>query len=305
MDETPELLLVVNRAAGTAQDDAVDAALRRLRTGADVTVAATGDATDLDELLRASAGRRVVALGGDGSVHAVVAALDRAGLLIPEEPIGIVACGTGNDLARALGLPLDPADGAAAVLAGVARRMDLLRDDAGGVVVNAVHAGVGAQAAAEAVRLKGRLGAAAYPLGAAIAGVGADGWKLRVEIDGRVATSGEWAADGGCEVLMLGVCNGPTIGGGTALAPGARPDDGELDVVVCTATGPVARAAFGAALAAGRHTDRPDVLVARGREVRISGGPVAVDADGELDQVAAERTWRVEPGAWSVLAPPV
>ena len=301
MGETPELLLVVNRIAGTAQDDAVDAALSHLRTGADVTVAATGDAGELDEVLRANRGRRVVALGGDGSVHAVVAALDRTGLLAPDEPIGIIARGTGNDLARALGLPLDPVDGAAAVLAGAPRRLDLLRDDAGGVVVNAVHAGVGAEAAAEAMRLKGRLGVAAYPVGAALAGAGAAGWNLRVEIDGRVAATEEWAADGGCEVLMLGVCNGPTIGGGTALAPGARPDDGELDVVVCTATGPVARAAFGAALAAGRHVDRPDVLVTRGREVRISGGPVAVDADGELDEVAVTRTWRVEPGAWSVL----
>ncbi|CCG03984.1 diacylglycerol/lipid kinase family protein [Blastococcus saxobsidens] len=303
MRDTPALLLVVNRAAGTAQDDAVEAALTELRTGADVVVAATGSATELDDVLKSNDGRRIVALGGDGSVHAVVAALDRLGLLAPHEPIGIIACGTGNDLARSLGLPLDPVEGAAAVLAGTARRIDLLRDDAGGIVVNAVHAGVGAEAAAEAVRLKGRLGAAAYPLGAAIAGLSGSGWNLRVEIDGRIATSGEWAADGSCAVLMLGVCNGRTIGGGSALAPDAEPDDGLLDVVVSTATGPAARVAFGAALATGRHADRPDVLVARGREVRISGAAVAVDADGELGEMGGARTWRVEPAAWSVLVP--
>ncbi|MDK3257543.1 diacylglycerol/lipid kinase family protein [Blastococcus capsensis] len=303
MRDTPRLLLVVNRAAGTAQDDAVEAALAELRTGADVAVAATGDAAELDEVLERNDGRRVVVLGGDGSVHAVVAALDRVGLLTPEEPIGIVARGTGNDLARSLGLPLDPVDGAAAVLAGTARSVDLLRDDTGGVVVNAVHVGVGAEAAAEAVRLKGRLGAAAYPLGAAIAGLSGAGWNLRVEIDGRIATSAEWAADGSCAVLMLGVCNGATIGGGTPLAPDAEPDDGLLDVVISTAIGPVARVAYGAALAAGRHGDRPDVLVVRGREVRVSGAAVAVDADGELDEIEVARTWRVDPAAWSVLVP--
>ncbi|WP_346618858.1 diacylglycerol kinase family protein [Blastococcus montanus] len=305
MSDTPGLLLVVNGAAGTAHDEAVQAATTELRTGADVVVAATSDAAELDEVLGGEPDRRVVVLGGDGSVHAVVRALDRAGRLAPDAPVGIIACGTGNDLARALGLPLNPAEGAAAVLAGTPRPLDLVRDDRGQVVVNAVHAGVGAEAAAEAVRLKGRLGAAAYPLGAAIAGVAGTGWDLRVEIDGRIATheAEGWAADGGRGVLMLGVCNGSTIGGGTALAPGARPDDGWLDVVVSIATGPVARVAFGTALTTGGHVDRPDVLVTRGREVRVSGGPVDVDADGELDELADARTWRVEPAAWSVLAP--
>ncbi|MGY2085397.1 diacylglycerol/lipid kinase family protein [Blastococcus sp. SYSU DS0539] len=305
MPDNPDLLLVVNRSAGTAEDDAVEAALTELRTGADVAVAATSDAAELDDALRDHPGRRVVALGGDGSVHAVVAALDRIGRLGPEEPVGIIACGTGNDLARTLGLPLDPAEGAAAVLAGGTRRLDLIREDDGGIVVNAVHAGVGAESAAEAVRLKGRLGAAAYPLGAAIAGMSGSGWELCVEIDGRVAThpAEGWAADGSTGLLMLGICNGATIGGGTPLAPDARPDDGWLDVVVSTATGPVARVAFGAALTGGRHVHRADVLVTRGREVRISGSAVAIDADGELGEVAVARTWRVQPGAWSVLAP--
>jgi diacylglycerol kinase family enzyme len=300
-----ELLLVVNKAAGTAEDDAVQAAVAGLRTGADVAVAATGDAAELDEVVATRGGRRLVVLGGDGSVHAVVRALDRAGALCAAEPVGIIACGTGNDLARALGLPLDPARGATAVLGGRPRSLDLVRDDRGGLVVNAVHAGVGAQAAAEAHRFKSRLGAAAYPVGAAVAGVTSNGWQLRVEVDGGVAShpSGEWAADGSSSVLMLGVCNGPTIGGGTPLAPDAQPDDGLVDVVVCTATGPVARAAFAAALVNGRHVDRPDVLVTRGRTVTVSGGPVELDADGELDEAVDARTWRVQPHGWSVLVP--
>jgi diacylglycerol kinase family enzyme len=301
-----ELLLVVNRAAGTAEDDAVQAALTELRTGADVAVAATADAPELDEVVAARGDRRLVVLGGDGSVQALVRALDRAGALCPAEPIGLIARGTGNDLARALGLPLDPVQGAAAVLAGRPRTLDLVRDDRGGLVVNAVHAGVGAKAGAQADRLKSWLSAAAYPVGAAVAGVASTGWDLRVEIDGRVATheSAGWAADGSSGVLMLGICNGPTIGGGTPLAPEARPDDGLLDVVVCTATGPVARGAFAAALTSGRHVDRADVLITRGRTVSVSGEPVELDADGDVEDAVAARTWRVDPQAWSVLTPP-
>ena len=300
------ILVVVNRAAGTADDDAVGAALAVLRAGADVTVAATAGLDDLLDAVAARDGRRVVVVGGDGSVHAVVRALDRAGALDPREAVGIIPRGTGNDLARTLGLPQDPAEAATVALTGTARPLDLIRDDEGGLVVNAVHVGVGAEAGAEAVRFKDRLGPAAFPLGAAIAGVTSGGSPLRVEVDGLVAEhrSAGWQADGDTGVLMVAVCTGRTIGGGTPLAPDALPDDGLAEVVVCTATGPVARAAFATALLSGRHVDRDDVLVTRGREVRFSGPPVALNADGELESEVTSRTWRVQRHAWSVTAPP-
>jgi YegS/Rv2252/BmrU family lipid kinase len=298
------LLVLVNHAAGTTDDDAVDTALATLRAGADVSVAATTDEDELREAVTARGGRRVVVIGGDGSVHATVRALDRAGL-DPREALGVIPRGTGNDLARTLGLPLDPAEAAEVVLTGAPRPLDLVRDERGGVVVNAVHVGVGAEAGAEAVRFKERLGTAAFPLGAAIAGVTSSGSPLRVEVDGRVAAHGSegWTADGRTDVLMLAVCTGRTIGGGTPLAPDALPDDGLAEVVVCTATGPVARAAFAAALLTGRHVDRDDVLVTRGRQVTFTGPPVDLNADGELESGVTSRTWHVRRHAWSVLVP--
>ena len=300
-----QLLVVVNRAAGTTDEESVASALTALRAGADVEVTATADAAELRRAVEGRGDRRLVVLGGDGSVHAAVTALDAAGGLDPEESVGIIPLGTGNDLAQALGLPLDPAESAAVVLTGVRRRLDLLRDDAGGLVVNAVHLGAGARAAAEAARFKDRLGVAAYPLGAAMAGVSAAGWKLRVCVDGRVVGHGTagWSPDGSEAVLMAAVCNGPTIGGATPLAPDAILDDGLLDVVVSTATGPLARAAFAAALTTGRHVERDDVLVVRGREVTVDGGPVDLVADGDLEEDVLGRTWWSERHAWSVLVP--
>lgn len=208
----PRLLVVVNRAAGTTDDESLEAALTVLRSGADVTVAATADADDLRRAVTGRQDRRLVIVGGDGSVHAAVTALDAVGGLAAEDPIGIIPLGTGNDLGQALELPLDASESAAVVLTGTPRRLDLVRDNSGGVVVNAVHVGAGARAAAEAARFKDRLGPAAYPLGAAIAGVNTAGWDLRVEVDGRVVQhqAGGWAADGGTRVLMAAVCNGPS-----------------------------------------------------------------------------------------------
>jgi diacylglycerol kinase family enzyme len=299
------LLVTVNRAAGTADDDAVEAALTALRAGADVTVAATGHEDELVEALADRGERRLVVIGGDGSLHAAINALDRVGGLDPRRPVGIIPRGTGNDLAGALGLSLDPVAAADAVLTGTPRLLDVLRDDDGGLVVNAVHAGVGARASAEAERFKGRLGTAAFPLGAAVAGVTTPGLDLRVEVDGVVVTheEGGWTADGSTGVLLLGVCNGPRIAGGTPLAPGALPDDGLADVVVCTATGPVGRAAFAAALLGGSHPDRPDVWMGRGRRASFRGVPTEVSADGEVQEGVESRTWQVDHHAWSVLVP--
>ncbi|MGY1641943.1 diacylglycerol/lipid kinase family protein [Geodermatophilus sp. SYSU D00703] len=287
------LLAVVNRSAGTADDEAVTASVAELRRHAEVEVAVTGDEDELDAAVAARDGRRLVVVGGDGSVHAVVRSLDRAGSLDAAEPLGVVPLGTGNDLARALAVPLDPVAAATVVATGVPRRLDLLRDDVGGVVVNAVHAGVGPRAYAAAARVKPVLKRAAFPVGAVLAGLTTTGWDLVVEVDGRPV--------GGGRVLMAAVCNGPTIGGGHPLAPDARPDDGLADVVVCTATGPLARAAYALALVTGRHTARDDVLVVSGREVTFSGAPVTLDADGELGDPVPSRTWRVQAAAWSVL----
>jgi diacylglycerol kinase family enzyme len=73
--------------------------------------------------------------------------------------------------------------------------------------------------------------------------------------------------------------------------------------VVSAATGPAARAAYALALAGGRHLDRDDVVCVRGREVTVSGGPVGLDADGDLLAPVPARTWRVAAGAWSVPVP--
>jgi diacylglycerol kinase family enzyme len=162
------------------------------------------------------------------------------------------------------------------------------------VVVNAVHLGVGAEAAEKASALKDRLGRAAYAVGSVAAGAGATRWHLQVVVDGEVLRVDR-------EVLMVAVANGRTIGGGAPLAPDASPDDGLVDVVVATSTGPLARLGFAVALRDGEHVERDDVLVVRGRSVTVTGDPFPLNADGELGGPVPARTWTVRPAAWSLL----
>jgi diacylglycerol kinase family enzyme len=286
-------VLVVNDAAGSTEREAVDAARDVLAGVGDVEVVATGGPDDVDDVVRGLDGRRLVICGGDGSLHLAVVRLRELGR--EDEPIGLIPLGTGNDLARGVGLPFDdPAAAAERVRDGRPGAMDLLIDDTGRICVNALHAGVGADASARAAALKDRLSAVAYPVGAVLAGVSAEGVRTRIEVDGEVLIDED--------VLLVAVTNGTCFGGGAQICPDARPDDGQLDVLAVTAVGPVARAAFALSLNAGEHLTREDVHVAVGREVRIEGETLRYVVDGELhDDPEPDRTWRVEPAAWQLV----
>ena len=241
----------------------------------------------------------VVVAGGDGSLHAVVNALHHAGHLT-QVLVGLVPLGTGNDFARGVGIPLEDAAAAARVfLEGVRRHVDILRDEDGAAVVNAVHAGVGAEAAREAQPWKAKLGKLGYAVGAVMAGVRTQGSRLRVDVDSSTL------ADGRRKVLQVAVGNGGYVGGGTLLVPDADPHDGWADVVVSFAIGPIERLRYAVRLKRGTHPRDPDVATARGRLVTVEGPGLWLNADGELEGPVTRRRWRVEPAAFTMVLPGV
>jgi diacylglycerol kinase (ATP) len=275
----------------------MDAIVGELSRDGEAEVVECDDPSMIDELLDRRAGRRLVLLGGDGSLNTMLKYLWRRGEAA-DCPIGVVPLGTGNDFARGTGIPLDPVAAARLAATGRPAPVDLIADDAGGVVVNAMHVGVGAEAAASARPLKPYLRTAAFPLGAVVAGVRARGWRLRIEVDGRPVTSGRR------RVLMAGLANAPTIAGGTAvLAPGASVTDGRFDVVVSLAVGPLARIGYAVRLIRGTHPGRDDVVHRPGRTLTIAGEPYYVNADGDISGPVRRRTWVIRPGAWRCVLP--
>lgn len=291
------MLVVMNELAGRTEADSVAAAVAVLRTACEVEVATCHDEGHLDRLLDTRAGRTVVVVGGDGSLHTTVKHLWRRGEAA-DAVVGLIPLGTGNDFARGVGIPLDPAGAARVVLDGTPSPIDLIVDNANGVAVNAVHVGAGAQAAAVARLLKPKLRIAAFPIGAVVAGFTALGWPLRVEVDGRLISSGRK------RVLMVGLANAPTIAGGTGvLGPRAEPSDGRAEVTVSFATGPFARVGYALALHRGEHPARADVVHLSAREVTVSGTPFQINADGEVTGPFRTRRWKVRPGAWRCVLP--
>lgn len=298
-DDRP-VLVFANAAAGSADDADVQQALDVLREARDIDVVVPGQGESMQEAAGRAAGREIVVLGGDGSVNGCIAALDRSGTLTEVRAIGLVPLGTGNDFARTMGLPFDPAEAARVALRGAVQRVDLLHDDQGGIAVNVVHAGIAAQATANAEEVKGILGAGGYAVGALRAGVDAHGWHLRVTVDDEVVT------DGDQPVLMVSVAVGRSVGGGTQIAPHASPTNGQAQVMVCTATDAAARASFALDLRRGRHTEREDVTVARGRTVTVEAvgeHPFGINTDGDLDGEHWSRSWTVQDNAWACRVP--
>jgi diacylglycerol kinase (ATP) len=295
--DPPGVLVVTNELAGRIERDGVATVLDVLRTVGPVEHVECHTEADLDPALDRRDGRTVVVVGGDGSLHAMLGALWRRGEA-GDCLVGLIPLGTGNDFARGVGIPLQPVEAAKLIVAGTPTSVDLVTDDGGGLVVNAMHVGAGAEAAIRARPLKPLLKIVSFPIGALLAGVRAPGWRLRVEVDGRAVVSGRR------RVLMAGLANAPSIAGGTALlAPGASVTDGVMDIIVSSAVGPLARAGYAVKLMRGTHSSRDDVRRLTGRTLAISGEPFHINADGEIAGPFRRRVWTLQPAAWRCILP--
>jgi YegS/Rv2252/BmrU family lipid kinase len=291
-----DVLVIANAGAGTSTEDAQDAALDVLREQLDVTLVTTSSPDELEGALADHRdARTVVVLGGDGSLHAVVAALHAAGRLA-DVAVGLVPLGTGNDFARTLDLPTDPALAAEVVTAGEEKSLDLIVDSEGAVTVNAVHMGAGADAAIAAQPHKRRFGPIGYTIGAVVSGFRTQGKHLAISVDGeRVPDRGR--------VLLVAVGNGRFVGGGTALLPEADPADGLMDVAVVFSHTRKERLMYALSLGLRRHHLREDVDYRRGTEVSVEGPDLRCTNDGEITGPKPAHAWHVEPGALRMLVP--
>ncbi|MEO5854272.1 MAG: diacylglycerol kinase family protein [Nocardioides sp.] len=300
------MLVILNSDAGTAAEEALEPGLEILRSRASVEVARTSNPGELDGVLHRAGSRRIVVAGGDGSLHAVVAALHRRNDL-KAAVIGLLPMGTGNDFARAMEIPLDIEEAARIICEGEVRPVDLIVDETGSIVVNNVHVGAGAQASRRGARWKTRLGAIGvgkvnlgkigYPIGAIEAAFLPPSLHLRVEVDGEVVN------DLDRPVLMVAVGNGTSVGGGAELTPDADAEDGRLDIMISRSITPFAKVAYAVQVARSTHQERDDVLAVRGRTVSISGQEFYCAADGEISGPERQRTWRIVPAAYSMTLP--
>jgi len=242
--------------------------------GWEADVRFTGGPGDAVRLAREAAGEgmdAVFAAGGDGTLSQVL-----AGLLDTGIPAGLIPAGTGNDLARTLGLSLDPATAARQALSGRPAPVDLMAlNDGAQWAANVLGVGFDARVAVRCNRRSRLLGGlTAYLLSVAGELVRFRTTQLRLEVDGKT-----WEGP----MLLCAIANATSYGAGMRIAPQARLNDGLLDVVLVR---PLSRLGFLRAFPLvfrGAHLDHPAVEVFRGREVRVeTGAAEAVNVDGDI-----------------------
>ena len=291
-----DVLAIANANAGSSTNEAQEAVLEALRRELDVTLVTTSSPDDLEKAFdEHPEATTVVVLGGDGSLHAVVAALHTCGRL-DDVTVGLVPLGTGNDYARSLDLPLEPDAAAQVVLDGHVQKVDLVFDGDNQVVVNAAHIGIVAEAAAKAKPWKKVLGPIGYAIGALITGFGTHSAEVEIYLDGEPLPARD-------KVLQVAVGNGRFVGGGAELLPKAVPTDGVLDVSISYSVGVFQRLSYAWHLRRGEHPNREDVVYRTCRTVEVRGEALRCTTDGELTSPSPVHQWRVEPGAMRVLMP--
>jgi diacylglycerol kinase (ATP) len=240
----------------------------------------------------------VIVLGGDGTVHEAVNGMAAEG---PMASLAVIPAGTGNDVARNTGVPLDP--GVAADLIGRAepRLVDLgsleFREQDGGprrvTFLNSASMGVSpaANRHARALRrvLPGRL---CYTVGGVVALLTAPRRRFQLGTgDGR-----EFEGD----ALNITFANGRGFGGGMRIAPDASPWDGQLDRVIIGNLGLFRSLLALARLRGGGHAGMAEVRITRSAATtRVeSPGPVLhLEADGHDYRIDGPVTIAVRPAA--------
>jgi diacylglycerol kinase family enzyme len=281
------LTLVANPGSGRDTDpDAIAAALRE--RGADVDPYPI-DAIDAAAKAAHEADRFVVA-GGDGSIGVAARAAAGAGI-----PLAVVATGTANDFARALGLPMarDAALDLAADPSAQATRAELLT--AGGrPFVNAASTGLAVAAAHRARPLKSRLGPLAYAVGGVRAGLTAHPLPVRVVADGEQVFDGEaW------HVIVGGT---GAFGGGSRLGRADHRDD-VLDVVLVERGSRIALVLRAWGMRTGTLEEQRGVHHWRAQRVRIDvPDGTEFNIDGELCPLEPP-AFAVQPGGVQVMVP--
>ena len=293
MSDSPrEVALLTNPTAGRGKGvRAGAAALQRLReAGLSVRSLVGRDSDESLDLARQAVSEGTDALvvcGGDGMVNLGIQAVATT-----TTPLGIIAAGTGNDIARYFDLPRkDPVAAAQRVIDGTPRTIDLVRVGTK-YFATVMAAGFDAVVNERANRMTWPKGQMRYNIATLAELRTFDPLPYTLDLDGRTIN---------LSAMLVAVGNGPSFGGGLRIAEGAKLDDGLLDVVVIKPISKVELVRTYPKLFKGTHTSHPQYEHHLARTVTVAAPGIVGYADGERFG-PLPLTMECVPGALSVLS---
>ena len=290
------LYFIVNPVAGAGRSEKSFGEIRSMldARGMDYGFALSeysGHALELARAALAAGERTIVACGGDGTVSEVASVLCGSGAVM-----GILPFGTGNDLARTLGLPATPQAALEVLLAGRIRPLDMGKAN-DRYFINAAGYGFDVDVLSRVEKHKGRFnGMLPYLLGI----VQALFCLRRLRL--TIRRPGQEVLETNAFIIVIG--NGQYLGGGMRSTPQADPFDGQLDICLVRSMPFYRFLPTIVRFVKGTHLSLPFVDYYRAAEVAVdcsAGGPL--DLDGELVG-GVPVTFQVVAGALPLLVNP-
>lgn len=285
-------VILANAEAGSSERDTIRETSGLLSENGTVSLRWTGPDDDLDALIAGLSPDTVVIAGGDGSIHHVVNSLHPE--IVGSIPFGIIPVGTGNDLARGMGISLEPTAAAETLLTTDPAPVAMLAGPNGEWAANNAHVGVGVAAARRGTDWKGFLGRLAYPAGALFEAVDFEGVDCVVNVDDTEIFDGD--------ALTVMILLGSSAGGGFEVGT-VSVTDPMAEVLVIEAGSMGARARAGAAIVSNEGSEESHGVF------RVMGSTMTIETAGDVDgEIDGEfRTWsspiefRVVPEAWRLI----
>lgn len=270
--------LVVNPLAGKNRGSQIasDAVEMLQSRSIDVELFPTSYARHAIEIvqdLKLDAWDGVIAVGGDGTLFETINGLMRnpGGAVVP---VGQIPVGTGNSFIKDVGIETVE-DAVAKIAAETTRPVDVGKlSCADGVYffVNLLGAGFVSNVAYRARKYKA-FGSFSYILGVFEELIGLKATNSKLVIDGQTFER---------ECIFIEICNSKYTGGNMMMAPDARIDDGEFDVVVLNRISRRKLLKMFPTIFNGSHVDDDAVEVFRGKRIEFTTDlPLALTPDGE------------------------
>ena len=228
-----------------------------------------GHATELGAKVKESDYDCLLVLGGDGTISEV-----SKGFYGSEIPVATVPCGSGNDMAGALGIPRDLEKAYQVLLKADIIKVDGLKDG-DDFYIETIGSGFVAEVVASVARMSRIIhGPAAYF--AAVFEVLArfKSARYKITVDDK-----DWEGD-----VSLFIINNPyRVGGGMKLTPDAILDDGLLDIGIVTTTSKFQLLTLLPKVYSGGHVTSPHVKIMRGKKISVTADrELMKTADGEI-----------------------
>ncbi|MCE5188243.1 MAG: diacylglycerol kinase family lipid kinase [Eubacteriales bacterium] len=249
-----------------------------------------GNATELAKEAAANGAKKIVVLGGDGTIREVAMALMNTNI-----PLGIISCGTGNDIIRPLKIPNDPLAALEIALDGEVRQMDAaMANDLLYFNVAGFGFDVDVLRYVEIYKKRMKNGSLAYMRGLLTALLHLNSRKTTISWPG-----GSMEA----QVLIIAAGNGTHFGGGMMVTPKADPFDGLLDICIINNVSKLNAYLILPKFLKGEHLTTKYVTYFKTTELTAVCEPASLlDVDGDI-LPGTPVTFKIIPKALSVVVP--